>query len=159
MVFQKFHRLHIERSQIFHTFSSRKRYAYRRVCSRIRRLLIYTCCVQHLLRLVRSRNSICARVRMFYQASIFMCKTPSRFIVRIHEIIPPWYRAIAANIQRYRLLQSQIVSFRQYGRSNIAKFFLIVIFFTWFKAARHTNSFLIRLKYEKIKFKVLNYTH
>lgn len=155
MVFQKFRRLHIERSQIFHTFSSRKRRTDASARGSDGFLFIRVAC-----------NTFCVSsdreivfVHVFYQASIFVCKTPSRFIVRIHEIIPPWYRAIAANIQRYRLLQSQIVSFRQYGRSNIAKFFLIVIFFTWFKAARHTNSFLIRLKNEKIKFKVLNYTH
>lgn len=66
-----------------------------------------------------------SRVCMPDRANVPVCKTPSRFIVRIHEIIPPWYRAIAANIRRYRLLQSRIVSFHQYGQNNITKFFLV----------------------------------
>lgn len=69
-----------------------------------------------------------SRVRMPDRANMLVCKTPSRFIVRIHEIIPPWYRAIAANIQRYRLLQSRVVSFRQYRQNNITKFFLVAAF-------------------------------
>lgn len=69
-----------------------------------------------------------SRVYTADRANVPVCKTPSRFIVRIHEIIPPWYRAIAANIRRYRLLQSRTVSFRQWGQNNIAKFFLVAIF-------------------------------
>lgn len=82
---------------------------------------------------------ICPIVRMP------VCKTPSRFIVRIHEIIPPWYRAIAANIRRYRLLQMQnrLVSFRQYGRNNIAKFFFVAAFFARFKTGGQKSFFKV----------------
>lgn len=93
--------------------------------------------MQHLLRLVRSDLVSVSRVCPIAQ----MCAIA---FYRSDSL----YRAIAANIRRYRLLQSRIISFRQYRRNNITKFFLIAAFCS--KTARQKRLSEVWCKNEKL---------